>query len=658
MNPLRLRLAVLLGVLLAGCDKEASLPPSAPSPTAPASATPAGNTGSLARLEAIQGEVRWEQDGKTGPAQEGPLARGAALETGANGSATVRFEDGRTIDVGPNARFVLEEDEGGVVLRVDRGIVLSRVPAASPGRPAPKVELRILTPYGLTRVSAQEASEVRVSVGAGEGGGEGRVEVRLGTIAFVGKDGEALQAGAGETVSVTAGRAELVARPAKVFELAPIQVTVRADSGKVEVRAQGSERWTVNKGLQPLSPGDGVRVKGGVAVLGLEGSASTLALSSGGELVMQGAGQQGSTDEARVDLRRGQLSLRLAEGRDSRVVMPGLTVESKDAAHVDVRRTSQGLDVASIAGDVVLLQGERRQPLRAGEQASVEGSGPARIVPLERGPLVLPVEPRLQVFHRGLSDVTFEWKEAGDAVVEVATDADLQRIVLRGAVHQPFLRVPVPARGALHVRVRRPDGTEVARGSASFAPERATKELARVTNEVPEGLEKTTIYYQDKPPAVSFTYAAEAQAAKYRVQVYRSGALGKPVAERTVSDTRASVESGVLGEGSFLWSVTPLSQAGKALRGGRMNKLELVYDNSVPVLVINTPRHGQPGGARVRAAGVAPVGTRLSINGRPVTLDSKHRFNTWAEPVGAPPLLLFKMQRAGGPDVYVVRTLK
>jgi hypothetical protein len=104
--------------------------------------------------------------------------------------------------------------------------------------------------------------------------------------------------------------------------------------------------------------------------------------------------------------------------------------------------------------------------------------------------------------------------------------------------------------------------------------------------------------------------------------------------------------------------VTPLARGGQALRGGRMNKLDLVYDNSVPELVVTSPRNGQLAAKRIRAVGVAPVGAQVSINGRPVALDRKNRFDTWVEPVGSPPLLLFKMQNAGAPEMYLVRTLK
>ncbi len=663
MSALRTGVAPFLLLLALGCgDHTAGPSPSPgtqpPSPPVPRTATAPedGGVGSLASLESLKGEVRLERAGKVSPAAEGPLMKGDALETGADGSATVHFSDGRSVEVGPDARFVLDEDASGVVLKVARGIVLSRVPATPKGHSGPAVELRILTPYGLTRVGGEQPSEVSVSVGPSDG----RVEVKLGAIEFVSKDGKQLQAAEGESVAVSAGQAELVARPQKVLELATIQVTVRADTGHVEVRSQGSAQWrTVKKGAQKLAVGDGLRARGGTAFLALEGSASTLALSSGGELVLEGAGQQGSRDEARVDLRHGELSLKLAPQRDSRVVMPGLTLESAGGADLNVRRTVDGFNVAARAGDVVLVRGESRKPLRAGEQATVSGESEARVAPTPQAPLALAAaKENVQVFHNGLPEVTLSWEGQGDAMVEVASEPTFAKPLLRGVVHQSSINVRAPERGRLFWRVTRPDGTEVTKGSATFAPERAPKNLARITNEVPEGPEKTTIFYQDKPPALIFTYSAEPQAAKYRISVYRNGELGKAVAERTVAEARAPLEAGVLREGSFLWSVTPLSHSGQALRGGRMNKLELVYDNSVPVLVVNAPQNGQRAGKRVHAVGVAPVGTKLSINGRSVALDAKHRFDTWVEPVGSPPVLLFKMQNEGGPDVYVVRTLK
>jgi len=660
VSALRLSVASLLLLLAWGCDEEPA--PAPPSPTSPvpqqpqagATAPDAGLTWQ-ARLEAIQGDVRLERAGQVGAASEGPLVRGDALETGPDSSARVQFADGRTIEVGANARFVLDEDASGVVLQVARGILLSRVPAASPERTGPQVELRILTPYGLTRVSGDQPSEVSVDVGAEAS----RVEVRLGAIEFVAKDGQELQASAGESVAVSGGKAELVERAPRVLELATIQVTVRADTGRVEVRSKGSAKWrAVGKNAQPLAPGDGVRSRGGTAYLGLEGSASTLALAPGGELVVEGAGKQGATDEARVNLRRGEVAVRLASDRDSRVVLPGLTLESGGPANLNVRRTADGFDVAASTGDVVLVRGDSRQPLRAGEKASLAAEGNAVVAPLAKAAVSLPAMKDVKVFHRGVPEVTISWQGEGDSVLEVASDAAFSRTLMRGVVHQPFANVPAPARGKLYWRVRKPDGTEVTRGSALFAPERAANDLARPTNEVPEGPEKTTIFYQDKPPAVTFSYAAEPKADKYRVSVYRNGELSKPVAERTVSETRAPLEAGVLGEGSFLWSVTPLARGGQPLRGGRMNKLDLVYDNSVPDLVVTSPRNGQRAAKRIRAVGVAPVGAQVSINGRPVTLDRKHRFDTWVEPVGAPPVLLFRMQNAGAPELYLVRTLK
>ncbi|QSQ17390.1 FecR domain-containing protein [Myxococcus landrumensis] len=643
-------------VLASACDKDAAPPPASAPDAAPVADV--GAAVELARLEGLSGEVMVERGGKKLPAQEGPLYSGDAVETGASGVATMRFADGRSVEVGSDARVGLGEKSGEVVLTVERGIVLTRVPARAAGTPASgkKVSLTLLTPFGLTRVGS-EPSEVSVQVGKDFG----RVEVKLGAIEFVDKEGHQLRASEGDSVAVSAGRAELLLRGSRVIELEPIQVTVRVGSGRAELKPKDGKRWrALSAEGDVLAPGDGIRTRPGASVeMALQGSSSRLSLGPSAEMVLEGAAQGGTRDEARMELKQGGLGVQLAKGRESRVVLPGLTLEGDGASRVAVRRTASGYLVDAQTGQLTLVRGNLRQPLRAGERATVTGdSGAAVIEALAPAMLMLKEGDGTEVYHQGLPEVAFGWEKAGEATVEVALDEEFTEPLVSGTVFQPFVNVTAPARGLLHWRVRGKDGKDVAKGSATFAPERLGRDLDRVRNVVPEGLEKTTIFYQDKPPAVTFTYGEEASAAQYRVAVYRVGALEKVVAERTVSEARAALDAGALSEGSYLWSVTPLSAAGEQLKGGRMNKLELVYDNSVPLLLVSQPRNGQLAAAKVRTTGVAPVNTRVSINGRPVALDAKHRFDTWVEPVGSPPMLMFKMSRPGAPDIHTVRTLR
>nr|WP_242544832.1 hypothetical protein [Corallococcus sp. NCSPR001] len=645
-------MALSLLVLLSGCSgcerEEAPKPP-------PVVEVDAGTVVSIGRLEGLSGDVRLERGGKVGPAVEGPLLAGDAVETGESGSATVRFPGDRTVEVGSEGRFAVGSDATGIVMKVERGIVLSRVPAGAKTADSAgsKVTLNILTPFGLTRVGPEQ-SEVKVAVAADSA----RVEVKLGAIELVSKDGKTLRAAQGDAVDLTRERAQVTQAP-RVVELAPIPVTVRASSGVAEVKSKDTGRWRkVRREGEVLAFGDGVRTKGGEAVLSLKDSGTVLTLAPGAEAVLESAGQQGTIDEARVHLLQGLLAVQLAMGRESRVVLPEMTVESGGGARLEIRRTNAGMQVAAHTGDVTLRRGEARQALRAGERATVGTDGNAKVEPLEEAVVAVGPGDGTEVFHRGLSEVALTWEGEGDAVVEAAQDAAFKRPVLWGRVHRASVNVTALAKGTLYWRARKEDGTQVAAGSVHFAPESPTSSLARARNVVPEGPEKTTIFYQDKPPAVTFTYGEEPQARTYRVAVYKAGSLATPVVQRTVSETRAALEAGQLGEGSYLWSVTPLSQAGAALKGGRMNKLELVYDNSVVGLVVDSPRQGGAAAEKVRASGVAPVDARLSINGRAVPLDAKHRFDTWVAPMGMPPLLVFKMTRPGAPDVLTVRTLK
>ena len=47
-----------------------------------------------------------------------------------------------------------------------------------------------------------------------------------------------------------------------------------------------------------------------------------------------------------------------------------------------------------------------------------------------------------------------------------------------------------------------------------------------------DGADQTTIYFQDKPPSVTFAWQPNAEAAKYKVQVYRKENLSAAVAEK------------------------------------------------------------------------------------------------------------------------------
>nr|WP_153866373.1 MULTISPECIES: FecR family protein [Myxococcaceae] len=648
-------------------------PASAPDAGTPADAGLASAWLEGLTLEGLTGEVRVLRGDAPGtPALAGPLRDGDLLQTGAAAGATVRLPDGRSVELGPAARLRVQAREGHVELEVLQGEVLSRTPAAAPdARPGGQVELALLTPQGLTRVGA--GGEVQVAVRAGD---SVRVEVRLGEVEFERPTGERTRARRGEVLEVTAGRLEVVAREPRVVELAPLRVTVRAEGGGgAQLRRRGEAAWrALPSAGEALAAGDALRTGSSPARLALEGSGSSLLLQGRGELAFGGASTGDALDEARVELRRGALALQLAPGRTGRLVLPELTVEGggADGGGLQLERGAKGLTVAASAGDATLVRGEQRHSLRAGERARVpERAGDAlEVEAVPAAPVALPADGAgadgapLQVFHAGLTEVALTWAAAPPpegVQVEVASDAAFAHPVLVGRVHAASVNVPVPARGSLYWRVRGADGAPLAQGSAHFAPEPRQRPLAQLRNEVPEGPERTTIFYQDrdKPPAVTFTWEPTPGATRYRLSVYRDGALDSPVTGTLTPLTRAALEAGALGEGRFLWSVAPLSAQGAVLRGGRMNKLELAYDNSVPALMVQAPRNGQRAGTGpVRVLGVAPVGSRVSVNGDPLRLDAKGRFDARVAPRGQPPLLLFMMSRPGAPDSLTVRRLR
>ncbi len=602
-----------------------------------------------AYLEEVTGAVKRERAGKAMEAQPGALLIGDAVETGENGQAKIRFPGGRLVEVGPDARFTLAEGEGGLVLDLARGLVLTRVPNEagmnSTQKTEPQVSLAILTPFGLTRVGK---SEVAVEVGKDSAS----VEVKIGMIELVSRNGEITPVAAGQKFALDprGGRATLI--------LPTVQVVIWA-GGKSELKKKDSRSWVaVGKKPLVLTEGDLMRVNEGRSTLQAEGSGTRLVFGRGAEVGFGGTSNEGGIEETRLELKKGEVSGTLALKQKSRVKLGGMALMSDLGGQFTLTRTADGYDINALAGDFRLeREGTEPKLLKGGQSARVGAKGLEVSEPI-RDQLTLPPRLGIKVFHLGLNRVSLVWDgEEGKAYrVEVSAAAAYSDPLLAGVVHQRFVSLPVPARGNLYWRVFDADA-EIERGSAAFAPEpRSGAELDLRRNEVHDGADKTTIYYQDKPPAVTFTFAPDSSAVKYKVAVFNEGALGVPVVERSVKESQVVLD-GALAEGKYLWSVTPLDAKGAGLRGGKMNKLEIVYDNAVPNLIIKAPKNGDPGGNQVSVVGIAPVGSKLFVNGKSLELDDKARFSSKAAPFPGG-RLIFRMVGKNGADVYTVRTVR
>jgi hypothetical protein len=87
-----------------------------------------------------------------------------------------------------------------------------------------------------------------------------------------------------------------------------------------------------------------------------------------------------------------------------------------------------------------------------------------------------------------------------------------------------------------------------------------------------------------------------------------------------------------------------------------MNKLTIAYDNALTTLAIASPRPGaRVEGDEVKVSGVAPLGSRLYVNGRPAPIDDKGRFDMRIQPS---PSVVFRLVGRNGGESFWVRKLR
>ncbi|MCU0700785.1 MAG: FecR family protein [Myxococcaceae bacterium] len=645
MRPL---VSLLLGGALAGlpaCSGPDAVAPVAPPPAArPVDAGPPAPAAAATLLEAV-GPVTVTRGGAPAPATAGPLFDGDVLETGEAARAVVRLSDGRTLELSENGRLEVDASNDGLVLEVGQGVVVTRERTGGDG---PTVQLTLDTPYGLVRVGNAGLS---VSVGASEAG----VDVLAGEVTLVGREGAALELPAG--AAGTLGKEGASRR----VTLEPLTVVISSGAGRIEVKKKGARAYiAVNPKKPPaLAPGDSVRVTSGSATLAPADGDARVTLGAGTEVGVGESVKAGGVEDLGLELKKGQLAVVLPFGK-KRTLRPGngATLVAEQGGQLSVVRGRNGLELNSVAGDVLVTLDGGGQTLVKGGQTATVTNDQVTAKDVAREALQLPSHPGLRLLHPGAERVALVWSPDEDGPVRftLGTEPSLARPLVDGVLHQAFFNTTAPARGVLHWRVTRGE-REVAKGSVACAPEKVGDELGGITNEVPAGPEKTVIFFQDKPPALTFIWKApDKPVASYQLKVYRAGQLSAPLQERTVTSTTAQLPLGALGEGQYQWDVTWLDAKGTPIgTAGKMNQLELNYDNAVRALVIKSPRNGDPPAPKVAVAGIAPIGIKVTANGQPVALDAKARFSGSVTPLpGA--RVVFRAQQEGA-DTFIVRWL-
>jgi len=620
----RVVLAAVGALVLLACPEEAPQPPPPPPPRP------------VARVMELSGTVALERDGGVRPAQQEGLFPGDVVATGAQSRALLADERGRALELGEDTRFrlgtsltALEVEAGEIAFLGDEDGGTAWGGAS------------ISTPHGKAVLRDGTAARVRVTE-------QGlTADVSIGEIELDEVDGGTKSAKAGQKLSVGVGAIELDEPPPPP---APKTMTLKVEAGKPQVKAKGASRFAPTTKDEALEAGAAFKVPPGARAR-LEGDGLVWLVQPGGAGVVKSVEVLGGVSAVALAQAQGPATLRLDGSQKAQLTVDDVALSggTPTTAQVTPQGKQRRVEVRAGALDVT-YRGVTRT-VKAGE-ALVVGGGPLEEPQALKAGLSLPIGKRVRVYAEKPGLVALGLPDEGAARVQVATDAEFHALLVDGAADKPVV-LPAPAKGELFWRTVDAAGQPQAQGRARFGPDTASlREASAKTDTVAETGLKATILFQRAVPTLTFTFAAAPGASAYRLRVYRAGELKTPLFEKKVNEPRATVESGQLGEGSYLWSASPLDGAGNESGGGRMNKLDIQYDNSLTTLTIASPKNGDKAGPDVVAAGVAPLESALFINGKAAPLDAQGRFSV---KVGATDTVVFRLKSEGGESFWVRR---
>lgn len=578
-------------------------------------------------------------------AVDAPLYAADEVLVGAGSEVVIRYRDGSEVTASEGSVLTLREAAAGFGVDIGQGTIVARGDKQKGG------SFTVKGRFGQTDLV--QGAEVRFDLSAGNDS----MDVLFGDINVVQPDGGSAPLVAGETFEFALGRKKSPAdvRPVVVadelqFRLAPLRgaPTVKPPGDKTfkALSQQGNEiaqgaSFKVPKGAAAALTAPGLRLVVEEGAAGTVGAAKSVDGVPRHEVALD-------TGDATVTLKGAQLVL--SAGAST------LELSAKDSAVAQVQRTGKdGATVEVKLGSLSLKTGDKTEVLQANDVATFVGGKWSRRTAAAPA-LVLPASVRSRVVADGLRQVRLSFPKGTGAArsIEIARDAAFKDLVLAGEGQTDWVVVDAPGNGELHWRV---EGDAASESHATFEPDKGRSILRQSSPmaEVNETGQKSSIFFQSAVPSITFAFASKPGARGYLLRVYRAKELTSPLVEQRVTEPRASLVAGKLREGDYLWSATPLGPGGAELQGGRMNKLELVYENATNSLFIARPRNNDRSAKKLRTEGIAPMGSDLFINGEQVQPDSKGRF---ARELNDPRIIIYRLVGLNGVESYWTRALR
>lgn len=634
MRALSLTLPLLL--LLWGCE---GCDPKPPKPAAP----------QIATLTQVQGQVTVQQDAVARPAQANePLYPGETIVTGQGSTARVRYINGAELDVGENSRFRVNGGPGALTVEVQAGRVVSSAPKEGGGG------LTVTGSFG--RAEMVTASTIVFDLRAPQP----KLTVQFGDIRVIDTDGQSVPMVVGKEVVFDVREPKQVPVPVVRAELIVFKLEPQGGKARVKGAQESAFMELGPEQSQELGPGSAFEIpaKSSARLVSSDLQVNLAGDSAG---TFQEASREGEQRTYALQLSRGSARLQFGAGKHTLKLSDGrgpVELKVSEQSTIAVSAPEAGSTVQVLAGKAELLADGKTTVVQAGEK--VNRAAAATQASREPPPaLVLPADLKTRVFSDGTPGAGIQVPSGagGPLRVEVSPDPSFSKPLLAGRVGADWVRVEPPARGELHWRFLGEDGAVRTQGSARFEPDRGRSSLTTESPkaEVMETGLNARVLFQSAAPALHFTFSPREGARSYQLRLYRASDMKTPILQRVTNKTQYTLDPGSLSEGRYLWYVAALGPGGDELAGGRMNKLELVYDNERRGLALSRPRPGEKlGKGEVPVEGVVPVGSRLFLNGQAVALDAKGRFS---QRVPAADTLVFRLV-SGQSEAYWVRTLR